>query len=88
MAEQGSPKRATPTDRDAVLMRRIRDRDENALAAFYDDRGGLVYSLALSIVRNVSDAEEVTQEVFLKLWQKADSFDESRGGRAWGCLPF
>jgi RNA polymerase sigma-70 factor (ECF subfamily) len=65
-------------------MARIQKKEESALAGLYERRGRLVYSLALSIVRNVSDAEEVTQEVFLKLWQKADSFDGSRGSAlAW-----
>jgi len=83
MDEHGT-RREAPTEHEAELMRRIQQRDEAALSEFYENRGKLVYSLALSIVRNVSDAEEVTQEVFLKLWQKAGSFDESRGSAlAW-----
>lgn len=82
MDEHGT--KTKPADGDAVLMGRIRDRDATALARLYELRGQLVYSLALSIVRNIADAEEVTQEVFYKVWQKADTFDSSRGsGLAW-----
>ena len=73
-----------PGDTDDVLIRLSSQRDEAALAALYDLRGRLVYSLAYSIVRNARDAEEVTQEVFVRVWQKADTFDRSRGsGLAW-----
>jgi RNA polymerase sigma-70 factor (ECF subfamily) len=67
-----------------ILLGLIRQRDQAALAMFYDIRAGWVYSLVLSIVRNASDAEEVTLDVFLRVWEAADSYDESRGSvSAW-----
>lgn len=42
---------------------------EDALAAAYAQTRGAVYGLALSIVRNRQDAEDVTQEVYVRLWQ-------------------
>ncbi len=66
-------------DADTALLRLLQRRDEAALALLYDNRSRLVYSLALSIVRNVPDAEDVTQEVFLRVWEKADVFDPARG---------
>jgi RNA polymerase sigma-70 factor (ECF subfamily) len=77
-------RRGTPTDTDAALLGLIKGKNEAALSALYESRSRLVYSLALSIVRNVADAEEVTQEVFVRLWQKAETFDPLRGsGVAW-----
>ena len=69
---------------DIMLLGLIREKDEAALSMLYDRRAGWVYSLALSIVKNVTDAEEVTQDVFFRVWEKAESFDESRGSiNAW-----
>lgn len=65
--------------RDAVLLGRIQAGDQGALAELYDQRQRLIYSLALSIVSSPADAEEVTQEVFFRVWEKAGIFDESRG---------
>lgn len=67
-----------------VLLHLIGDGDEVAFAMLYDRMAGWVYSLAISIVRNVTDAEEVTQDVFLRIWDRAEAFNESRGSvAAW-----
>lgn len=65
--------------RDAALLHRIRDRDEMALSDLYDTYADYVYSLARSIVRDDGDAEDVTQEVFFRVWERAGSFDPARG---------
>lgn len=71
-------------DIDQVLLQLIQQRDEAALTMLYDRHCKLVYSLVLSIVGNISDAEEVTQEVFLKVWGKAQTYDLLRGSvLAW-----
>jgi len=71
-------------DTDAMLMRLVQRGDEHALAMLYQNHSTLVYSLALSVVRNTSDAEEVALEVFTKVWQKAKTFDSRRGSvLAW-----
>lgn len=67
-----------------VLLHLIGDGDEVAFAMLYDRMAGWVYSLAISIVRNVTDAEEVTQDVFLRIWDRAETFNGSRGSvAAW-----
>jgi RNA polymerase sigma-70 factor (ECF subfamily) len=68
--------------RDAALIRRMRDRDETALSELYDAYASFVYSLARSIVRDDGDAEDVTQEVFFRAWERAGTFDPSRGSPA------
>ncbi len=49
------------------------------MGPLYDRYGKLVYSLALRIVRDSATAEEVTQEVFVRLWRSAASFAAERG---------
>jgi RNA polymerase sigma-70 factor (ECF subfamily) len=61
------------------LVERVAHGDENALGQLYDRFGHAVYSLCLRIVRDSSTAEELTQEVFLRLWRSAASFEPARG---------
>jgi RNA polymerase sigma-70 factor (ECF subfamily) len=69
---------------DAGLLRRIRGRDEGALSEFYDRHASFVFSLARSIVRDDGEAEDVIQEVFFRVWERADAFDPGRGSPlAW-----
>ncbi len=68
------------------LVQRLAARDAGALAEFYDRFAGLVNALALRILRDTADAEDVVQEVFLQAWRQADRFDPRRGTpEAWLC---
>ncbi len=60
-------------------MMAIRQGDMTALASLYDEASPLVYSLALRIVGNSADAEEVTADVFTQVWKNAGSWDGTRG---------
>jgi RNA polymerase sigma-70 factor (ECF subfamily) len=64
---------------DAQLVARLAAGDEAALEPLYDRYGKLVFSLALRIVHDSATAEEVTQEVFVRLWRSAASFAAERG---------
>ena len=69
-------------DREAIA--RVAAGDAAGLEALYDRYATLVYSLALRIVRNTSDAEDVTQEAFAQVWVHAKRFDATRGAvAAW-----
>ncbi len=58
--------------------------DSDALSALYDLTSELVYGVALRVIRSPEMAEEVTQEVFLQIWEQASSFDPEKGSaRAW-----
>jgi RNA polymerase sigma-70 factor (ECF subfamily) len=63
---------------------RLADGDEGALGPLYDRYGKIIYSLALRVVHDSATAEEVTQEVFVRLWRNAASFEPGRGRvHAW-----
>lgn len=62
-----------------MLMQKICQRDQSALASLYERFGNAVYSLALHVLQDQISAEEVTQDVFLKIWERADQWDSKRG---------
>src|SRR5271167_3403336 len=64
---------------DAQLVTFIARYSEVALAEAYRRHGGAVYGLAKRVLNNPTDAEDVTQEVFLRLWNLPDRFDPARG---------
>lgn len=61
------------------LMFRIAGGDENAFETLYDLIAPRVYGLVRRIVKDTAQSEEVTQEVFVELWQLAARFDPARG---------
>ena len=63
---------------DTVLMAQIARGDASALGELYDRYGRLVYSLALHIVGDHAAAEEITQDVFTRVWQNASRYDAQR----------
>ena len=69
------------TDRD--LLKRIAKRDGAALRALYMSHNVRIYRFVLGLARNETLAEDVVSETFLKVWQKAASFE----GQAPGCRP-
>jgi RNA polymerase sigma-70 factor (ECF subfamily) len=60
-------------------IRRIGAGDQRGFSAFYDRFSGLIYSTALRVLSDPEDAEDVAQEVFFMLWEKAPMYDPSRG---------
>jgi RNA polymerase sigma-70 factor (ECF subfamily) len=66
-------------EEDLLLLVRISQGDQKALAELYDKYARLIYSLTLRIVRNEEEARELQQDVFLQVWHKAGLFDNERG---------
>jgi RNA polymerase sigma-70 factor, ECF subfamily len=64
---------------DAALVLAIARYHQEALAEAYRRHGGAVFALARRLLAEGALAEEVTQEVFLRLWTKPDRFDPERG---------
>ncbi len=59
---------------DVTLIRLIAESREEALSELYDRYNRLVYSLALYILDDPQAAEEVTQDVFVRIWENAGSY--------------
>ena len=64
---------------DASLVARIAVGDERALQMVYERYSPLVYGLSRRVTASTAHAEEITQEVFVYLWQNPDRFDAERG---------
>lgn len=64
---------------DETLLRLIVRANEYALGEIYDRYGRLVYSLALRAVNDGAIAEEITQDVFMRVWEKADTYRVDQG---------
>ncbi len=62
-----------------ALLRRIAQGDERALEALYDAYAGRVYGLVLRVMGDAALAQEVTQDVFLKVWQRPHTWNPERG---------
>jgi len=72
-----------PPSLDELLQATARG-DEEAFGSLYDQMSSAVHGLARRVIRDPARAEEITQEVFLQLWQTAHRFDSNRGSaRTW-----
>lgn len=63
---------------DSELVSLLRASNSQAMDVLYNRYAGLVYSIAFKILQNNSEAEELTQDVFVSLWQK-DNYQPFRG---------
>lgn len=73
--ESSSPKyksQSPPLLTDAELFDAIKTKQPDALGMLYDRYGGLVYGIALKILKNPQEAEDLTQEIFLALWRNVN----------------
>jgi RNA polymerase sigma-70 factor (ECF subfamily) len=81
---QPVPVVSTVTASDLDLFRRIAAGDEAALAELYDRHSRIAYSVIMRILRSPSDAEDVLQETFVRVWIRAESYDARLGSPvAW-----
>jgi len=70
--ERSSPDLHTsmPTFTDAELLDNLKAKQSEALGHLYDRYGSVVYGVALKALQNQPEAEDLTQEIFLSLWQR------------------
>ncbi len=72
------------TQDDAALVARMAARDAEAVSILYDRYRSAIYTLALRILRNPAEAEEILTDIFMQAWRSAATFDASRGSvAAW-----
>lgn len=64
---------------DAALVAALEQDEVGALEQLYDRYSALVFSVALRVLHDHALAEDVTQEVFLRIWRQPASFDPERG---------
>ncbi len=64
---------------DPELMRAIGRQDRQAFETLYDRYNRLVFSTAYRVLQDAQGAEDIAQEVFVRLWKNPDRYDEQRG---------
>jgi RNA polymerase sigma-70 factor, ECF subfamily len=70
---------ATDQSQDAALIERIRNGDRPAFMTFYDRFAPLLFSVAVRVLGDRKEAEDVLQEVMLLIWNKAGEYDAQLG---------
>jgi RNA polymerase sigma-70 factor (ECF subfamily) len=69
---------------DEALLERVRAKDQNSMTDLFDRYGSMVYSVALRILKDPGNAEDVMQDIFFQLWENPAVFNSSRGSLgAW-----
>ena len=64
---------------DLSLINRIAHHDASALEELYDHYNRLVFSIAMAIVNDQSIAEEITLDIFVRVWKAAETYQPERG---------
>ena len=64
---------------DGALLRAVAARDKEAFQQLYARHGPLLFALAVKILNDRTEAEDVLQETFVQVWKTAVSFDDQRG---------
>lgn len=64
---------------DMSLMTGIESGQQEALSTLFDRYGSMVYSVALRVLKDPGDAEDVMQDIFIQIWKNPTSFVSGRG---------
>jgi RNA polymerase sigma-70 factor (ECF subfamily) len=64
---------------DRALLRAVAARDKEALRQLYARHSAVLFALAVKVLTDRAEAEDVLQEAFVQVWKTAGSFDEGRG---------
>ena len=62
-----------------LLRQKIAQGDKRAFAEFYDRFSGVLFAAALRVLNNREATEDVIQDVFIQIWEKAPLYDATRG---------
>src|ERR1700712_32933 len=69
----------TLTYNEPELVTALKTRDDQAFSYLYDNYSGALYTVILQIVKDPETASDVSQEVFVNIWRKIDSYDAVKG---------
>lgn len=75
----GTDENQTMMADDVELLRSISEGDRYAFSCFYDQYAKLLFSIAFRILNDQKEAEDVLQEVFVQIWDKAGSYNPALG---------
>jgi len=67
---------------DMGLLTRIQTGDQEAMSALFDRYGTMVYSVALRVLKDAGEAEDVMQEIFVQVWKNPGAFVSGKGSLA------
>ena len=70
---------ASDLETEIELLRRIGQGDQESFAIYYDRIAGTLFSIAYRLLHSREAAEDVLQEVFVQIWEKAPLYDPARG---------
>lgn len=87
-ASQHDPRAGTRThasaEEERILLGRVLQRDQTAMAEIFDRYSRMAYSIALRVLQDPAQAEDVMQDVFFQIWQNPKTFVAERGSLgAW-----
>lgn len=75
----GETEKDDTTDEDVRLLQLTGQGDREAFSRLYDHFSGVLFATALTILNNREAAEDLLQDVFLTIWEKAPLYDAERG---------
>ena len=73
------PDPAQQLEAEIALLRRVAQGDRRAFEELYDRFSGVLFSTAYRVLNNQEAAEDVLQDVFIQIWEKAPLYDPTRG---------
>jgi RNA polymerase sigma-70 factor, ECF subfamily len=76
------PNKELNADKHKELVSALSSGDISAFAPIYESYSPMVYGLVLKIVNDPKEAENLLQEVFIKVWKKIDTYDPDKGSFA------
>ena len=73
------PNRAKELEAEIELLRRVGQGDRGSFEQLYDRLSGVLYSAAYRVLNNEASAEDVLQDVFVQIWEKAPLYNPAIG---------
>jgi RNA polymerase sigma factor (sigma-70 family) len=70
---------SSPSHTEQSIVASLKAKDKEAISTLYDNYAPALYGVILKIVKSEQSAEDILQEVFVKIWKHADTYDASKG---------